>query len=94
MRCPEVIHRQLWITGISDPYLLQVAAHLFRAPSARQRTDRDGAAAHIELGTVRRLRLSFCKRNRCYLVKTISATPDSGIELKCFMRLLVQCGGV
>ena len=63
------------------------------APTARQRTDRRSPHAHIEVRAVQRLRLSFCKRNCCYLAESISAMPDPGIELKCFLRFLVQCGG-
>jgi hypothetical protein len=94
MGYPEVIHRQLWITFLSAALFRRAArqragSHAMRSPAYRPPPPR---RAHSRR-TVRRLRLSFCKRNCCYLVKTISATPDPGIELKCFLKLLVQCGG-
>ena len=32
-------------------------------------------------------------RDCCYLVKNLTAVRHRGIKLKCFLKLLVQCGG-
>ncbi|MBC8745485.1 hypothetical protein F6X42_02190 [Paraburkholderia sp. WC7.3b] len=60
--------------------------------SARQRTDFRPSNAHID-SAVRGLHVFLLQAQLLLFRKNHWASEQSGIELKCFVRFLVQCGG-